>query len=156
MTLGILFVSTLALQTLHLICQDWLDLFPLNDIAHLRETISQTNRLLMIVGNSAPSMIALLLALVYLGQPTPLSVGLYWVAYFGSVLVLMYTMWYKPYFFGATAEQRQEFAYAYGRTHQILPPRGENPRPNTFHLILHALFLMNAGLSIGIGFNLVS
>lgn len=156
MALDTVFVIALALQTLHLICQDWLDLFPLNDIAHLRETISPTNRLLMIVGNSVPSLVALCLALIYFGKPTPLGVGLYYAAYFGSVLVLMYSMWYKPYFFGATAEQRQEFVHAYGRTHQLLPARGENPRPNTFHIILHALFLLNTVLAITIGFNLVS
>jgi hypothetical protein len=155
MTLGTLFVVALALQTLHLICQDWLDLFPLNDIAQLKQTISPTSRLLMILGNSAPSIIALSLALLYLDQPIPLGVGVYWAAYFGSVLVLMYSLWYKPYIFGATAEQRREFVHAYGRTHHVLPPRGENPRPNTFHLILHALFLVNSVLAIGIGFNLL-
>ena len=155
MTLGTVFVITLVLQTLHLICQDWLDLFPFNDIARLRETISPSNRLLVIAGNSVPSLIALGLALFYLGRATPLGVGLYWIAYFGSVVVLMYTMWYRPYFFGASAEQRQEVAYAYGRTYQLLPPRGQNPRPNTFHIVLHGLFLINAVLGIAIGFNLV-
>ena len=155
MTLGTLFVVALALQTLHLICQDWLDLFPLNDIAQLKQTMSPTSRLLMILGNSAPSIIALSLALIFLDQPTPLGVGLYWAAYFGSVLVLMYFMWYKPYVFGATMEQRQEYMRAYGRTHHMLPPRGENPRPNTFHLILHVLFVVNSALAIGIGFNLL-
>jgi hypothetical protein len=145
----------LALQTLHLICQDWLDLFPLNDIAQLKQTMPPFTRLLMILGNSAPSIVALSLALIYRDLSTPLGVGLYWAAYFGSVLVLMYSMWYKPYLFGATAEQRQEFIHAYGRTHQILPRHGDNPRPNTFHVILHVLFLVNSVLSIGIGFNLL-
>ena len=86
----------LALQTLHLICQDWLDLFPLNDIAQLKQTMSPTSRLLMILGNSAPSIIALSLALIFLDQPTPPGVGLYWAAYFGSVLVLMYSMGTSP------------------------------------------------------------
>jgi len=155
MTLESLFVVALVLQVLHLILQDWIDLFPLNDIAHLKQSMSLTSRRLMIVGNSLPAIIALILALIYGGQPKPLGVALYWAAYLGSVIVLMYTMWYKPYFFGATAEQRQEYALAYGRTHQILPSRGDNPRPNSFHVILHVLFALNACLAIGIGFNLV-
>jgi hypothetical protein len=155
MVLESLFVLALALQVLHLISQDWIDLFPLNDIAQFKRSMSSTSRLLMIVGNSLPAIVALILALIYIGQPKPLGVGLYWVAYFGSVIVLMYTMWYKPYIFGASAEQRQEYAQAYGRTHQIVPPRGDNPRPNSFHVILHMLFLVNTCLALGIGFNLI-
>jgi hypothetical protein len=155
MVLESLFVLALALQVLHLLSQDWIDLFPLNDIAQLKQAMSPSGRLLMIVGNSLPAILSLILALIYSGQTKPLGVGLYWAAYFGSVIVLMYTMWYKPYIFGATAEQRQEYAQAYGRTHQILPPRGDNPRPNSFHVILHVLFLVNACLALGIGFNLV-
>ena len=99
MALESLFVVALVLQVLHLIFQDWIDLFPLNDIAHLKQSMSLTSRRLMIVGNSLPAIIALILALIYSGQPKPLGVGLYWAAYFDSVIVLMYMMWYKPYFF---------------------------------------------------------
>ena len=50
-------------------------------------------------------------------------------------------MWYLPYLRGAPETQKQEYLQMYAGTRHILPPRGNNPRPNLFHMGIHALFV---------------
>lgn len=49
-------------------------------------------------------------------------------------------MWYIPYFFGAKQAQQEEYLAFYAGTHQLLPARGDNPRPNLLHLLFHVFF----------------
>jgi len=38
----------------------------------------------------------------------------------------------------------------YAGTRNVLPARGDNPRPNVLHLYFHALFLINLALAIAL------
>jgi hypothetical protein len=46
---------------------------------------------------------------------------------------------------GLAAEQL--YSQMYAGTRQVLPPHGDNPRPNLLHLYFHVLFLINLALA---------
>jgi hypothetical protein len=153
--LEMLFLTTSLCQLAILLVHDWLDLFPLNDIAHLQHSMSARQRLLMIFGNTAVYFGLLLAQAIYFGQTKPFWLGIAGAFYYCSVWFMMYQQWYKLYLFGAPEQVCRKYALEYGRTLQILPPRGNNPRPNLLHAILHVLFLVNSVLTILFGFNLI-
>ncbi len=55
--------------------------------------------------------------------------------------------WWIPYFRGADEKTKKLYADMYAGTRNILPPRGDNPRPNLLHLYFHALFLITLVLA---------
>ena len=59
-------------------------------------------------------------------------------------------MWYVPYLFGTTEKQKREYGTMYAGTRHVLPPRGDNPRPNLLHICFHLLFAANLFLAIAI------
>jgi hypothetical protein len=63
-------------------------------------------------------------------------------------------MWYVPYFRGAPEEQKKEYLSMYAGTRHILPARGENPRPNLFHIGIHLLFIATFSLAVMVRFHL--
>lgn len=150
-----LFIVLLTLQCLILLIHDWINIFPINDVRGMNEVIPRPTKIMVMVGNVLPPVLVLVMESRLFGRHKPLGVGLYFAIYFGITLAMMYLSWYHPYFFGATAEEKERYRKAYGRTLQILPRRGDNPRPNTIHLFLHTIFIVNAVLSLLIGFNLV-
>ncbi len=84
--------------------------------------------------------------------PVPGYVTTYWWIYCGVTVLSAIAMWWVPYFFGAKAETKREYAAMYAGTKQVLPARGDNPRPNLLHLFFHALFLLNLGLALWLKF----
>ena len=52
-------------------------------------------------------------------------------------------MWYVPYFHGASEASKRDYARMYAGTRQVLPERGDNPRPNLLHVCFHVLFAIN-------------
>jgi hypothetical protein len=62
-------------------------------------------------------------------------------------------MWYLPYFRGAPEEQKREYLTMYSGTRHLLPARGDNPRPNAFHMGVHALFAVNLCLAVVLRFH---
>jgi hypothetical protein len=42
----------------------------------------------------------------------------------------------------------------YAGTRQVLPPRGDNPRPNLLHLCFHALFVVTFLLALVLRFRI--
>lgn len=84
--------------------------------------------------------------------PLPTFVTTYWAIYCGVTVLFAISMWWVPYFFGAKEETRKLYAALYAGTKQVLPPRGENPRPNLLHLFFHALFVLNLTLALVLRF----
>ena len=82
----------------------------------------------------------------------PRMVANYWLAYCAVTVLSAVTMWYVPYFFGASPEKKRYYALMYAGTHQLLPPRGDNPRPNLLHLCFHVLFAITLALAIFLRF----
>ncbi len=61
-------------------------------------------------------------------------------------------MWYVPYLRGAPQKQKAEYLSMYAGTRHILPARGDNPRPNLFHVGIHLLFVVNFCLALALRF----
>ena len=66
------------------------------------------------------------------------------VAYYFILLACECATWWLPYFFGGSPKWEEIYARVQGQTHSVLPRRGKNPAPNVEHLILMALTLATA------------
>ena len=89
-------------------------------------------------------------AVVYWGRIAPRIVEDYWVLYCALTVGSAVTMWYIPYLRGTDDDQKRDYARMYAGTHQVLPERGDNPRPNLLHVIFHVLFVINLLLSAAV------
>jgi hypothetical protein len=91
-------------------------------------------------------------AVYFWSRSKPVFVYTYWAVYCGITVISAIAMWWIPYFFGANDETRRMYAEMYKGTRQVLPVRGDNPRPNVFHVCMHALFAVTLILSIVLRF----
>jgi hypothetical protein len=96
--------------------------------------------------------IAAAFAIFYWSRPKPVFVLRYWIVYCAITVISAVAMWYVPYFFGASDRTRDEYKRMYEGTRHILPARGDNPRPNIFHIVLHGLFASTLILAIVLRF----
>jgi len=96
--------------------------------------------------------VAVAFAVYYRSRPKPEFVANYWVIYCAITLASAIAMWYLPYFLGAGEKQKRDFARMYAGTKHILPPRGDNPRPNLLHVCFHVLFVVNFVLVVWLRF----
>jgi hypothetical protein len=83
----------------------------------------------------------------------PAFVPNYWVIYCGVALCSAIGMWYVPYLRGASEQQKSEYRSMYAGTRHLLPERGDNPRPNIFHMGIHTLFVVNFCLAVILRFH---
>jgi hypothetical protein len=81
-------------------------------------------------------------AIYFWRRPHPAFVSNYWLIYCVVTLASAVGMWYVPYFLGTTQERKREYLQMYAGTRQVLPARGDNPRPNLLHICFHALFVV--------------
>ncbi len=151
-----LFVDLLLIHCLSLLFHDYIDLFPLNDVESMRIYNSSSERFISTLLKSIPAIIALILAVLYFGEWKTYIVKIFMFSYFTIGLMVIYWVWYRPYLFGTGEKQKLKYMNNYGRTHQILPAIGDNPRPNTLHIILHILFAINFLLMLMSGYNPIS
>lgn len=63
----------------------------------------------------------------------------FWLIYCAVVVMGAIAMWWIPYFRGTDQKTKDRYAKMCAGTIQVLPPRGDNPRPNLFHVVLHSL-----------------
>jgi hypothetical protein len=91
-------------------------------------------------------------AFYYWNRPKPGFVMNYWVIYCAVTVASAIAMWYVPYFFGGSEEQRRDYAEMYAGTRHVLPARGDNPRPNLLHLYFHVLFVINLLFALALRF----
>jgi hypothetical protein len=87
--------------------------------------------------------VAVAFAIYFWNKPKPGYVADYWIISCAVTLASAIAMWNVPYLFGTAEERKREYARMYAGTRQVLPPRGDNPRPNLLHLCFHALFVIN-------------
>lgn len=99
---------------------------------------------------------AVAFAFYYWNKPKPAFVTNYWVLYCALTVVSAVAMWYVPYLFGASEKQKREYAAMYAGTRQVLPARGDNPRPNLLHLCFHVLFVITLVLALMLWFGKVA
>ena len=96
--------------------------------------------------------VAVVFAIRFWDKPKPKFASDYWLLYCAVSLASAIVIWYIPYLFGATDKRKQEFLQMYANTRQLLPPRGDNPRPNLLHICFHILFVINLSLAVALRF----
>ena len=118
--------------------------------SQVRSVVGRRKFWIATVINAVFPGLAFYYALRFWNARAPDFVASYWSIYCGITVIFAITMWWLPYFFGAKEETKRRYAAMYAGTKQVLPPRGDNPRPNLLHLFFHALFLLNFGLALGL------
>ena len=78
----------------------------------------------------------------------PVFVSRYWAIYCSVTVIAAIAMWYLPYFLGATEKMKDEYQRFYAGTRQVLPARGDNPRPNLLHVLFHLVFAATLVLAL--------
>jgi hypothetical protein len=104
------------------------------------------------LANSIFPGIAAGFAVYFWDRSRPGYVHNYWVIYCAVAVLSAIGMWYVPYLRGAPEKIKREYLAMYAGTRHVLPPRGDNPRPNLFHMGIHALFLLTFSLALVLRF----
>jgi hypothetical protein len=148
----LLFTSLIALQFFVIALHDLVDIPGWTQSRQVQSTVGRTRLWIATAINAIFPGLALAFAIWFWNAPTPTGVRNYWIIYcaitFGSAM----TMWYIPYLFGASERKKRDYERMYSGTRHILPPRGDNPRPNLLHVCFHVLFVTNLVLAIALRF----
>jgi len=143
-----LFSVFITLQFVLVTFHDLVDLPGWAHGAQVRAVVGRRKLWLATAVNSVFPSMAVVFVLYYWGRPKPAFVANYWLLYCVVTVISAVLMWYVPYFHGTSEERKQEYARMYTGTRQVLPPRGDNPRPNLLHICFHVLFVVTLLLSL--------
>lgn len=115
------------------------DLFPFNGVRFnsLRERFFEAGFNLVLMGVPPVGFIFRISLLMRFG-----------VAYYFILLAAEFATWWVPYFFGASPKWVEIYSRVQGRTITPIPRRGNNPAPNLEHLILMALTIVTAVVTL--------
>ena len=102
--------------------------------------------------NSIFPGVAMAFAWYFWNRPRPEYVNQYWVVYCVVTVISAVAMWYLPYFRGTSEKTKEEYRRFYAGTYQVLPERGDNPRPNLLHLLLHVVYAATLLLALSVYF----
>ena len=91
-------------------------------------------------------------AIYYWQKPAPPWLWNYWLISCSLAVMGAISMWWIPYFRGTDQKTKDLYSKMYAGTLQVLPPHGDNPRPNVFHLFLHALAAITLVLTVVLWF----
>jgi hypothetical protein len=78
----------------------------------------------------------------------------YWLIFCAITMFGATMSWWIPYFRGTNEKTKQLYLKMYAGTWQVLPARGDNPRPNVLHLCFHALGLASLILAVMMRFGI--
>jgi len=148
-----LFTGLIVLQFIVVVSHDLVDIPGWTHGSQVQAALGQRKLVLATLANAVFPGIAVGFAVFFWNKPQPSYVPTYWVIYCAISLLSAIGMWYVPYLFGASAKTKQEYAAMYADTRQILPRRGDNPRPNLFHVGIHVLFVVTLCLALRIRFH---
>lgn len=149
-----LFTVLITLQFLAVVLHDLVDIPGLTHGRQVRAALGPTKTVIGTVINGLFPGSAMVCAIYYWHKPVPASALNYWFIYCGITAFGAITAWWIPYFRGTDEKTRELYAKMYAGTRQVLPPRGDNPRPNVLHLCFHALFLITLILSVLLWFGI--
>jgi len=131
------------LITLFLLLHDWIDIYPLNDLATFNKHCSLRNKILMTCVNTPFFIIYTAILLFYWTTPFPWYAKTYLIVCNALFSIGIIFSWWLPYLFGWPAEQAKELHETHSSTHTFLPAINNNPIPNTLHVIFHLVFFIN-------------
>src|SRR5437016_5834261 len=142
------FTVLITLQFLLVVSHDWLDIPGWTHGRQVQAVLGPAKMWIGTLINSIFPGLAAGLAIYFWHRPKPGPVVNYWTIYCAVTVVSAFTMWYVPYFFGASEKTKRMYASMYAGTRHALPPCGDNPRPNLLHLCFHGLFLVNLTIAL--------
>ncbi len=145
-----IFTALLLLQFLIVALHDLVDIPGWITGSQVQAVMGKRKTVLATIANCVFPGIAVVLAVLFWKRPVPHSVTNYWIIYCGVACLSAIGMWYVPYFRGAPEKLKREYEQMYAGTRTLLPPRGDNPRPNLFHMGIHALFVVNLCLAFAL------
>jgi hypothetical protein len=148
-----LFTCLITLQFVIIASHDLIDIPGWVHGPQVRTIIGRRKVWLATFANSIFPGLAAGFAIYFWNKPRPDFVPNYWLIYCSIALLSAVGMWYIPYLRGASDKQKNQYLKMYAGTRHILPPRGDNPRPNLFHIGIHALFLINFCLAVLLRFH---
>ena len=149
--LSIVFAVTLLVQFLIIALHDLIDIRGWVHGSQVKAVVGTPKVYWATAINSFFPGLAAALALAALFGPVPHFATRYAIIYCGVTVVSVIAMWYVPYWMGTDDKTRREYHAMYAGTLHVLPPRGDNPRPNLAHLCFHVLFITNLGLALAKG-----
>lgn len=155
MRLDTIFAWLIILQFIAVVSHDWLEIPGWNHGSQVQAAIGRTKLLWATAINAIFPGLAVAFALWFWGKSRPSYVGTYWATYCAVTVASAAAMWYVPYLFGTHQKKKLEYLRMYAGTRHILPPRGDNPRPNLLHVLFHILFVLNFALALMIRFGSV-
>jgi len=147
-----LFTVLIAVQFAVIVLHDWLEIPGWTHGHQVQSVVGRAQLRLATLVNAVFPGTAVALALYYWRKPKPEAVIDYWAVYCAITALAAAIMWYLPYLFGCSQRRKQLYAKMYAGTRQILPARGDNPRPNLLHVCFHLLFAANLILIISMRF----
>jgi hypothetical protein len=139
----VLFVCLITLQFIVVALHDLVEIPGWTNAAQVKSIVGRRRLWMVTLVNSIFPGLAAAFAIYFLNRPRPRFVGNYWMIYCAVTLASAIAMWYVPYLFGTTEERKRDYSGMYAGTRQILPPRGDHPRPNLLHVCFHVLFAIN-------------
>jgi hypothetical protein len=138
-----LFLSLITLQFIVVVLHDLVEIPGWTHSAQVKSIIGRHRLWMVTLVNSIFSGLAVAFAIYFWNRARPRFVANYWMIYSTVTLASAIAMWYVPYLFGTTEERKHDYSRMYAGTRQILPPCGDNPRPNLLHICFHVLFVIN-------------
>ncbi|WP_433967630.1 hypothetical protein [Tunturiibacter gelidiferens] len=142
------FTCLIVVQFAIIVSHDLVDIPGWVHGSQVQAVVGRRKVLLATLANSVFPGIAVGFALYFWNRPKPNFVPTYWVIYCAVALLSAVGMWYVPYWRGAPVKERSEYMKMYAGTRHILPARGDNPRPNVFHIGIHILFSVTFCLAL--------
>lgn len=147
------FTCLIALQFLIILLHDLIDIPGWVHGSQVQAILGRRKVWFATLANAVLPGVAVAFAVYFWNSTQPGFVTDYWVIYCGVALLSAIGMWYVPYLRGAPEKQKREYLTMYAGTRHILPPRGDNPRPNVFHMGIHVLFVVTFCLSLILRFH---
>ena len=143
-----LFTCLIALQFVVVSLHDLMDVPGWTTATQVQSIIGRRKLWLVTLVNALFPGLAVALGIYFWNSRKPWFVLDYWIVYTAVTLASAIAMWYVPYFLGTTEQRKRDDSRMYAGTRQILPPRGDNPRPNLLHVCFHVLFVITFFLAL--------
>lgn len=147
------FTCLIVLQCAIIVSHDLIDIPGWVHGSQVQAVMGRRKVWIATLANSVFPGVAVGFAIYFWHRTKPDFVFNYWVIYCAIALLSAIGMWYVPYLRGAPEKQKGEYLRMYAGTHHILPPRGDNPRPNVFHIGIHVLFVVTFCLALVLRFH---
>ena len=144
----ILFACHITLQFVLVATHDLIDIPGWTHGAQVKALLGRRKVWLMTLINSIFPGLAVGFAVYFWSRPASRLASDYWLVYCAVTLTTAIAMWYVPYFLGTTETKKLDYSRMYAGTRQVLPARGDNPRPNLLHLCFHVLFVVTFVLAV--------